>query len=185
MKNILILGGTNFIGRRLVERLLESEAYALTLFNRQRTHAELFPQVNKIKGDRETESIEQIVEGNWDAVVDLSCYFPAALENTLKALTKESKYIFVSTCSVYDNEMDRSILKNETAPVLSCSAQQRSDRSAASYGNRKAECERLLMDSGMPYVILRPSLVFGTYDPTDPSPDDAAGSVTIRHAFGS
>ena len=52
MKKILILGGTNFIGRYLTERLLESSGYEITLFNRGYTNAHLFPEVNRIFGDR-------------------------------------------------------------------------------------------------------------------------------------
>ena len=44
---------------------------------------------------------------------------------------------------------------------------ERIDSSAATYGNRKAECERILKQSGLRYSILRPSLVYGPYDSTD------------------
>ncbi|MEZ4920286.1 MAG: NAD-dependent epimerase/dehydratase family protein [Saprospiraceae bacterium] len=167
MKKLLILGGTNFIGRNLVERLLESGAYDITLFNRQRTHSNLFPAVNRIKGDRETNDIKQIAGKNWDCIIDLSCYYPDALERVLDSVHGVSKYLFVSTCSVYDNADKRARLRDEQATILSCSPEQRVDRSPTSYGNRKAECERILQGSGISHVILRPALVFGKYDPTD------------------
>ena len=150
-----------------MERLLEMDAYEVTLFNRQRTHANLFPTVSKLKGDRETKDIQQIADRNWDVVIDLSCYYPDALNSALNAIKQVEKYIFVSTCSVYDNAHTHTRLRNEKSEILGCSAAQKVDRSPETYGNRKAECERILRDSGLPYVILRPALVYGKYDPTD------------------
>ncbi|MFK7756866.1 MAG: NAD-dependent epimerase/dehydratase family protein [Flavobacteriales bacterium] len=167
MKKVLILGGTNFIGRNLVEKFLELDEYEITLFNRQVTHSTLFPSVNRIKGDRESDDITKISRTDWNYVIDLSCYYPQALERVLKSINKVDKYIFISTCSVYDIEANSSVMKDEESKILSCSISQLADRSTDSYGNRKAECERILVNSGVPFIILRPALVFGKYDSTD------------------
>lgn len=167
MKKILILGGTNFIGRNLVERLLKDADNDITLFNRQKTQTSLFPEVNKIRGDRETDDVKKIENENWDYVIDCSCYYPESLEKVLSCLSTIKRYLFISTCSVYDNEDDLSILRNESAKILNCSPDQKVDRSPTSYGQRKAECERILKASKIPHTIFRPALVFGDYDPTD------------------
>lgn len=167
MKRILILGGTQFIGRNLVKRLLDIDEYEITLFNRQRTQSNLFPEVDKIRGDRETNDVAQIKNERWDYVIDLSCYYPDSLRRVLDAINHLAQYIFISTCSVYNLESDRQALKNEQSKTLSCTADQETDRTPETYGNRKAACERILSDSGLPHVILRPALVFGKYDPTD------------------
>ncbi|MEY4926199.1 MAG: hypothetical protein RI894_635 [Bacteroidota bacterium] len=60
MDKILILGGTHFIGRNLIEKLLETNIYDITLFNRQKTSPDLFPDLKKIKGDRETDDINKV-----------------------------------------------------------------------------------------------------------------------------
>ena len=168
MKKVLVLGGTQFIGRNLVERLLAGGSYEVTLFNRQKTGSDLFPQLNKIKGDRETDDMAQIAGVEWDYVLDLSCYFPAELELTLQYLPKGlTRYIFVSTCSVYPTDPEHSGAVTEQEAILPCSAEERIDRSPSTYGNRKAECERVLENSAVPYAILRPGLVYGRYDHTD------------------
>lgn len=168
MEKILILGGTQFIGRTLVEQLQKLYKYDITLFNRQQTQADLFPNLNKIKGDRETNDIRQIENQDWDYVIDVSCYYPDALDRVLASLKGTlKKYILISTCSVYDNEQNQSILRDETAQILSCTVDERTDRTNASYGNRKAECERILKRSTREYLLLRPSLVYGAYDHTD------------------
>ena len=167
-EKVLILGGTKFIGRYLVERLLQSDNHEVTLFNRQVSNADIFPQCNKLKGDRSTVDIEQVGENSWDYVVDLSCYHPAQLESLLANLkTPPKRFIFVSTCSVYDNGIDQTVLRKEEAPILSCSADEADHQSDSTYGHRKAECERLLGSSGLDHLILRPSLVYGRYDYTD------------------
>lgn len=167
LKKLLILGGTRFIGRILLHRLQELGGYDITLFNRQQTHADLFPELQKIKGDRESTDVERLSEQSWDYVVDLSCFFPASLSNVLENLQGMKKYILISSCSVYDNEHVKTVLRNEQAPILPCDQAQAVDRSPATYGNRKAECERTLQWSGLDHVILRPALVYGRYDHTD------------------
>ncbi|QQR88358.1 MAG: NAD-dependent epimerase/dehydratase family protein [Flavobacteriales bacterium] len=167
MKSALILGGTQFIGRNLVERMLGIEGFAITLFNRGRTGGELFPGVERIIGDRRTKEIERIASKDWDIVVDLSCYFPDDLKSTLRNLKgRPERYVFVSTCSVYEPN-DTHILRNEEARVLGCTRAEYADDSPATYGNRKAECERILAASGLDHVVFRPALVYGPYDPTD------------------
>lgn len=167
MKSVLILGGTQFIGRSLVEHLLASGGFDITLFNRGRTGRALFPGVKRITGDRHTQDIVRIASKDWDVVVDLSCYYPADLEATLRNLERRPvKYVFISTCSVYDPN-DTRMLRNEEAKTLGCTQAEYADTTPASYGNRKAECERILAASGLDHVILRPALVFGPHDPTD------------------
>ena len=168
MKKTLILGGTQFIGRNLVERLQATDEYDITLFNRQKTQDNLFPDIKKITGDRETDDIKQIANDNWNYVIDISCYYPDPLKNVLECLKGElEKYILVSTCSVYDNDNNHSQLRTEQAETLQCNNSQRTNRTLETYGNRKAECERILLGSGLDYAILRPSLVYGAFDHTD------------------
>lgn len=168
MEKILILGGTQFIGRNLVESLLSTQEYHLTLFNRGKTASHLFPNIDLIKGDRETNDIEEIGKIKWDYIIDTSCFYPASLTDVLNNLSHPpKKYIFISTCSVYDSEKDTSILRDEQAKTLECSNEQALDREVSTYGNRKAKCERILRDSGLNYTIFRPALVYGEYDYTD------------------
>ncbi len=168
MKKLLILGGTQFIGRNLIERIIEMEELDITLFNRQETLANLFPEIKKIKGDRNTNDISRISKENWDFIIDISCYYPDSLHNTLKYLNNGiRKYIFISTCSVYDNDRNKNYLNDEKAKLKKCNVNQRQDRNSDTYANRKAECERILKSSGVNYLILRPSLVYGKYDYTD------------------
>lgn len=170
MQKLLILGGTNFIGRNLVEALLRDGGYDISLFNRQQSGGNLFPELGKIKGDRNTNDIEQIRAGAWDFVIDFSCYYPHQLQSSLAALKdmKELKrYIYISSCSVYDNEALQIMLRGEEAPLLSCTPEEAADDSPSTYGRRKAEGERILSESSLKHSILRPALVFGPYDPTD------------------
>src|ERR1043166_5851824 len=69
---ILILGGTVFLGRHLVESAL-TKGHEVTLFNRGRQHPELFPQVEKLRGSREGD-LEALRGRRWDAAIDPSGY---------------------------------------------------------------------------------------------------------------
>ncbi len=166
MDRILIIGGTNFIGRNLIEKLSANKKYDLTIFNRGITNPELFPNIKKIIGDRNTHDVKFIHQINWDYIIDLSCYFPQSLINILSGLSLSlKKYIFISTCSVYqDGKVNRCI---ESALIKNCNQDQFDDQSTNSYGNRKAECERIIQSSKFNFTVLRPALVYGKYDHTD------------------
>lgn len=169
MKKVLILGGTQFIGRNLVEQL-QGLNYDITLFNRQQTQPNLFPDVKKIKGDRETADIKYFTDQYWDCIIDFSCFYPDSLEILLNKLKgKAGRYIFISTLSVYglDEDLCRLEIK-ENFETLPCNQFERRDNSMTTYGQRKAECERVLLKKEwLDKIILRPSIVYGKYDPTD------------------
>jgi 2'-hydroxyisoflavone reductase len=167
MEKVLIIGGTNFIGRNLILALLQIEKYEITLFNRGTTNADLFPKLNRIKGDRNTDEIKKIIEHDWDYIIDISCYLPTSLKRIINSLKYQpKKYIFISTCSVYD--IDESILKNEKSILLNCSDEAfQNTEMYKYYGNKKVACEQLLEKSELNYTVLRPALVYGAFDHTD------------------
>ena len=171
MKNILILGGTGFVGRILSENLTKSEN-KVTLFNRGKRNPSLFPEFNKITGDRNTVDIFKIATSSWDVVIDFSGFFPDNIENLVSILEDNAgRYIFISTASVYDvaNPSGITYPINEDFHLLECTEEQRKDKHPFNfYGNKKAECERIILNSGkLDSIIFRPALIYGRYDPTD------------------
>jgi len=160
MKKLLVLGGTGFIGRYFVEHFLPS-GFNVTLYNRGTKT--LFPRLKNITGDRETDDYGSLANHEWDCVIDLSSYFPDSLSRLLSKI-RTKRYIYISTVSVYDSQ-DGVI--TEGSKLFDCSAGQRADPTPNSYGNRKAECERVLLNAGLDAIIFRPCIVYGPYDHTD------------------
>src|SRR5678816_4796723 len=70
--NILILGGTRFIGLHMTSLALQ-RGHRVTFFNRGKTHTDRFPEIERIKGDRNGE-IDGLKERSWDVVIDNSGY---------------------------------------------------------------------------------------------------------------
>ena len=98
---MLVLGGTKFLGRHVVEQAL-ARGHDATLFNRGQTLPDLFPETEKLRGDREGDL--SALEGRaWDAVVDTSGYVPGTVARTLEALGNVNHYTFVSTISVFSS----------------------------------------------------------------------------------
>jgi len=71
---LLILGGPKFLGRHLIEAAL-ARGHAVTLFNRGQTNPELFPEVEKLRGDRNG-NLAALRGRRWDAVIDTCGYAP-------------------------------------------------------------------------------------------------------------
>ena len=94
--NILVLGGTGFIGPHLVEYAL-ARGHTLTLFNRGRTNTHLFPEVEKLVGDR-NDNLDALVGRRWDAVIDNSGYTPQQVRLSVDLLKDAcDQYLFTST----------------------------------------------------------------------------------------
>jgi 2'-hydroxyisoflavone reductase len=162
---ILILGGTKFLGRHLVDAALAT-GHEVTLFNRGKTNPTLFPDVETIVGDRE-QNVNQLSGREWDAVIDVAGYVPRIVRLSAEAL-KESvkKYVFISSISVYPEFKKVGI--NEDDPVGKLEDESIEEITGETYGPLKALCERTVREIyGERALIVRPGLIVGPYDPTD------------------
>jgi 2'-hydroxyisoflavone reductase len=161
---LLVLGGTRFVGRALVEAAI-ARGHQVTIFNRGKTNPELFPTVEKIRGDR-AQGLSPLEGRTWDAVVDTAAYFPRAVQLSVDALRDSvGRYVFVSSVSVY---ADQSMPQPEDAPVAVLTVACPDDTGPDSYGARKAACERIIQNAlAQRATIVRPGLIVGPHDSTD------------------
>jgi 2'-hydroxyisoflavone reductase len=164
---ILIIGGTRFLGRHLVDAAL-ARSHEVTLFNRGKTNPDLFPQLETIMGDREKD-INKLVDAGriWDAVIDVAGYVPRIVRLSAEALKENvSRYVFISTISVYDNF--GKIGMDESDPVGKLEDETTEEITGETYGPLKALCEQAVQDIyGERALIIRPGLIVGPHDPTD------------------
>ena len=162
---ILILGGTKFLGRHLVELAL-ARGHEVTLFNRGRTNPTLFPNVETIHGDREHD-IEKIAGREWDAAIDVAGYLPRIVRLAAEGLEAAVKrYVYISSISVYAGFQKIGI--NESDPVGKLEDESVEQITEETYGPLKALCEKTVQDLyGNRALIIRPGLIVGPNDPTD------------------
>src|SRR5574342_175956 len=100
--NILIIGGTRFLGRHLVDVAL-ARGHGVTLFNRGQSNPGLFPELETIRGDREHD-LEKLADRTWGAVIDTCGYVPRIVRLSASGLESGvGRYIFISSLSVYAN----------------------------------------------------------------------------------
>lgn len=169
-EKILILGGTEFVGRQLVNVLSKDDSKTVYLFNRGKTNPDLFPDIPKIVGDRETDDIEKINAQDWDYVIDFSSFYPASLQRTINQLKRSvKKYIYISTISVYDfANYTRGEKINEAFEKITCSPEEAVDTTMRTYGKKKQACEQVLEQADWLHsILIRPSIIYGKFDPTD------------------
>ena len=96
---LLVLGGTKFLGRAIVEDAL-ARGHEVTTFTRGETNPELFPEAERLRGDRDGDL--SALEGRmWDAVIDTSGYVPRIVRASAEALRNSGFYVFISSISVY------------------------------------------------------------------------------------
>ena len=162
---ILILGGTLFVGRHLVEAAL-ARGDEVTLFNRGRTNPDLFPQVEVLRGDRDGD-LAALRGRSWDAVIDPSARIPRWVRTAGELLADSVEhYTFISSGSVYADTSEPGV--DETAPVHTIADEGVEEiTDPETYGALKVLCERTAEEL-MPGRVLsvRAGLIVGPYDPT-------------------
>jgi len=162
---LLVLGGTKFLGRATVESAFE-RGHEVTLFNRGETNAELFPEAEKLRGDR-TEGLSVLRGREWDAVLDSAGYIPSVVRASAEALADSTPYyLFVSSVSVY---ADQGRCNDEESPLaeLGNEPDDRLTEDFSNYGALKALCERAVREVyGERCAVARPGLIVGAHDPT-------------------
>ena len=164
---ILLLGGTKFVGRSYVEEALAA-GHELTLFNRGLTGPELFPDVEQIRGDRDV-SLVPLAGRSWDVVFDASCYLPRHARLAAVTLADSVEhYTFVSSLSAYADETMPD--QDESAPLAEL-VDQTSEDVGQHYGALKVASEREIQRVfGDRALILRPGFIGGPYDQVDRMP---------------
>jgi nucleoside-diphosphate-sugar epimerase len=157
---ILVIGGTLFIGRAIVERLL-GRGHDVTVLHR-RDHHDLGPAVHNVRADRaDTEAIARILgDGRYDAVFDVAYDWekgtPALqVEAAARACQDaRSRYVFISSIAAYGPGLNH---REDEALVA--------DDFPFPYAQHKASSERALFrlhaQMGLPVTTFRPPFVHG------------------------
>jgi 2'-hydroxyisoflavone reductase len=159
---LLLLGGPRFLGRAVTDSALAA-GHEVTFFNRGRTSPDLYPDVERLVGDRAGD-LGPLRDRVWDAVVDTSGYLPADVRASADSLASSGLYCFVSSISVY---ADFSRPVDETSPVAELGDLPADVVTEDSYGALKALCEDAVHEVfGQRTLVVRPGLIVGPHDPT-------------------
>ncbi|MBW7935216.1 MAG: NAD-dependent epimerase/dehydratase family protein [Gemmatimonadaceae bacterium] len=164
--NLLVLGGTNFIGPHLLRHAV-ARGHRVTIFTRGRRQPDLPDSIERLVGDRNGQL--QALEGRrWDAVIDDSGNVADWVRQST-ALLKGAvgRYLFVSSTGVFYPYLRRGL--SEADPVH-YDARDPKDGDEA-FGVMKAQGERFTMDAfGDRGVVVRPTYIVGPGDSSDRFP---------------
>jgi nucleoside-diphosphate-sugar epimerase len=160
MASVLVVGGTRFIGRAIVEGLL-ADGHAVCLLHRGRTKAESGLRVNEILGDRRGgQALALAFASPPDWIVDTCAYEDEDLASILHRKPPGlQRYILISTVSVYGDMHE--FPTQEDHPYFEGDP---GKSAAARYAAGKIACEARLRASGIPFTILRPAFVYGPWN---------------------
>jgi nucleoside-diphosphate-sugar epimerase len=163
---LLVLGGTKFLGRAVVEAAL-NRGHELTLFNRGETNPGLFPEAEQLRGDR-TGDLSALRGRSWDAAIDPSGYVPAVVQSSSELLADAAQqYLFVSSISVYEDYREPRV-EDDPLEQVGDHPVDRLLEDYANYGALKSLCEQEARGVfGDRALIVRPGLIVGPHDPTD------------------
>lgn len=172
--DILILGGTRFLGKFLVEAAIERK-HNVTLFNRG-SNPDVFPEIEQLRGDRDRD-LEILNGRKWDAVIDTCGFIPGTVSKSAKILNHVNHYTYISSCSVYKDLSEPGI--EETAEVKTMDSDKLEEITHGTsspiygeyYGHLKALSEKAA-EKEIPgkVLVIRAGQLVGPYDYTDRLP---------------
>jgi 2'-hydroxyisoflavone reductase len=164
--NLLILGGTGFIGPHLVRHAV-ARGHHVTIFTRGRRQTELPNDVVRLTGDRNGH-LEALVGKTFDAVVDDSATNPEWVRQSAQLLKdRAGRYLFTSSTGVYYPYFKRG-LDETVAPHLEVADPK---DGSETYGVAKARCEHQVQEAfGDRAIVVRPTYIVGPGDTTDRFP---------------
>lgn len=162
---LLIIGGTRFLGRAIVEAAL-ADGHELTLFNRGQSNPDLFPTVETLIGDRDG-GLDVLKGRTWDAVIDTCGYVPRLVRDAATLLADAvGHYTFISTISVYAEEAEAPI--TEASPLSTIEDPTVEEVTGETYGPLKVLCEPAAAEAmNGRSLSVRAGLIVGPHDPTD------------------
>jgi 2'-hydroxyisoflavone reductase len=161
---VLVIGGTQFVGRHIVEAAL-ARGHEVTLFHRGVTGDDLFPEAAHVHGDRNAD-LDALSTGEWDATIDACAYVPRHVRTLADALHgRGGHYTFISTISVYADPPEPGI--DEDAPLRTLADPSTEVVDGDTYGGLKALCEKAARDNFGELSIVRPTYVVGPHDHTE------------------
>jgi 2'-hydroxyisoflavone reductase len=161
---VLVIGGTLFIGRQLVDELVKA-GHQVAVLHRKPKH-DLGRKVENLMADRnDADSLREALAGRrfevvYDNVYDWERGTTAAqVEATVRAVgDRISRYIFLSSVAAYGDGLNH----KESDPLAA-------DYNPNNYVRDKAGTERLLfrmhLRDGLPLVTFRPAFVYGPNNP--------------------
>jgi 2'-hydroxyisoflavone reductase len=160
---LLVLGGTKFLGRAAVEAAL-ARGHEVTLFNRGETNPELFPEAEKLRGDRDG-GLSALEGREWDGVIDPSGFVPRVVRASCELLRGSAgHYVFVSSGSVYAEPYVAGY--DESAPLVELE-DPASEDVMKDYGALKAACEDVVRELfPESHTNVRAGLIVGPHDPS-------------------
>lgn len=158
MSNVLVIGGTRFVGPELIRKLLSS-GDKVTVFSRGNNYGrKLDSRVEHIYGDREKdEDLSKLFSNKYDFVYDMCCYCKNHAEGLIKYSSQKIKHlVFFSTAAVY---------RKPTIFPLSEESELGEWFSFGDYGTKKVEAEILFTNyvkkNGIKLTIFRPVYLLG------------------------
>lgn len=160
--NVLILGGSGFLGRHTASALLEAGHRVCAM---QRGAGAALPAgVHRVQGDRE-HGLSAVADGAWDACVDHCGYFPRMLVSSCEAFASVRRYVYVSAVRVYGDPASGPVTEDFLrVPPATDDVTELDD---TTYGPLKVACENVVQASfGDRATLLRPQVMAGPGDPS-------------------
>jgi 2'-hydroxyisoflavone reductase len=164
---ILVLGGTQFVGRHIAESLAAA-GHAVSIFTRGLSPDALPSTVERLRGDRDLgdAGLAALRGRSWEACIDVSGYTPLQVRASAELLrTVVGRYVYISAVMVYGDTKVRPV--RETHARVPAAGAHVTEVNGETYGALKVACEDIVREVYEDRcTLLRPQVITGPHDPS-------------------
>ncbi len=163
--NLLILGGTGFIGPHLVRHAV-AQGHTVMIFTRGRRTADLPASVERLVGDRNGQ-LSALEGRKWDGVIDDSATNPEWVRMSTELLRDSGQYLFTSSTGVYYPYLTRGVDETLAPRIVATDPQDGSEAYGVAKAQGEQQTQRVFDDRA---IVVRPSYIVGPGDTSDRFP---------------
>ena len=168
-KKILILGGTKFLGSKLLEKLKFKKELQIHVASRKSTD---FGQYHSIERKNEEDLLNLFKAHTFDIVIDFICYSQPDAKKLLDVIKVKAGYqpyvIMISSTYVYGNPLELQVNKSYDENEFDPESYQYSelDRPDIDYFEGKKSMEAYIAQNYQNYLLVRFPIIMGSNDYT-------------------
>ena len=152
MESVLIMGGSDFIGKSLAKHFIKHQ-HKVDVLTTGRVDYE---GINRhFSCDRKNiDELERALKDNeYTYIYDMTVFLKSEIEDLFKFVNRDTlkKYVVLSSSVVY----------KESEKYISEDGEKELNPAYGKYGIEKVQAEHYIIDSDIPYIIIRPTHIYG------------------------
>lgn len=152
MESVLIMGGSDFIGKSLAKYFIE-HGHKVDVLTTGKIDYEGVNKHFSCNRRKEEELKNALKDNEYTYIYDMTAFLKSDIAELIQFVNRDTlkKYVVLSSAAVYKN----------TGKYITEDGEKGVNPAWGKYGIEKVEAEKYITESDIPYIIIRPTHIYG------------------------